>query len=103
MYARRVTLSGPAESLTDDQVKTAAGFFDHFARKPGHLGGHLLVDRKNGCFCATSFWESTEAMDETFKNAESAAGRMAEAIGTELGASIFRSSRSSGSSPPRQR
>ena len=80
MYARRVTLIGPAENMTDAQVRTAAGFFDHFARNPGHLGGHLLVDREKGCFCATSFWESTEAMDETFKSAESAARRMTQVI-----------------------
>ena len=80
MYARRVTLTGPAKNLTDDQIRTAAGFFDHFARKPGHLGGHLLVDREQGCFCATSFWESAEAMDSTLKDVEIAARRMTDVI-----------------------
>ena len=85
MHARRVTLSGPPEPLTQNKIALAASMFDHFARQDGHHGGHLLVNREEGCFCATSFWESTEAMEQTLGSVEAAAARLCQTIWGESG------------------
>lgn len=86
MLARQVTLRGPAEALTDNKVNLAASMFNHFARQPGHCGGHLLVKQDQGLFSATSFWETAEAMNDTIKTAESAAARMCTTIWGKCGA-----------------
>ena len=80
MQARRVTLSGPPEQLTEGKLSAAASMFNHFARQDGHRGGHLLVNREEGCFIATSFWDNADAMKRTLSRAESAAKSLCETI-----------------------
>lgn len=80
LWARRMTMSGPAADLDDRKITIAASLFRHFSDQPGHSGGHVLVDRETGTFCATSFWSSLEALDATMSRARSAAAQMCETI-----------------------
>ena len=80
MWARRVTLFGPPEALDDRKITLTSNLFRHFSNQEGHLGGHLLVQRDKGLFCATSFWETSAAMDRTLESARSAAARMCQTI-----------------------
>ena len=79
IWARRVTLSGPPGALDDRKVTIAASLFAHFSQQDGHLGGHLLVQREHGRFCATSFWE-LPSLERTMNSVQSAAKQMCETI-----------------------
>lgn len=80
LWARRMTLSGPPEDLDERQITIAASFFRHFSDQPGHAGGHVLVDRKTGTFCATSFWSSLDALEATMSKTQTASKRLSETI-----------------------
>lgn len=80
LWARQVTMSGPPDSLHDRHITIVANLFGHFSSQDGHAGGHLLVDRDAGIVSATSFWETTEALERTLGSVESAAGRMCRTI-----------------------
>ena len=80
MWARRVTLSGPPDALDARKITIAASLFIHFSQQDGHFGGHLLVQRDFGRFCATSFWETHGALERTMNSAQSAARQMSETI-----------------------
>lgn len=79
IWARRVTLSGHPDALDDRKVTIAASLFTHFSQQAGHLGGHLLVQRDFGRFCATSFWE-LPSLERTMNSVQSAAKQMSETI-----------------------
>lgn len=80
LWVRRVTMCGPAEALDDRKITIAASLFNHFSKQDDHLGGHLLVQRKDGRFCATSFWGTETSMEHTLVNVESAAAQMCTTI-----------------------
>ena len=80
IWARRVTLFGSSEALDDRKIALTSNLFQHFSNQAEHLGGHLLVQRDKGLFCATSFWETSAAMDRTSESARSAAARMCQTI-----------------------
>ena len=80
IWARRVTLSGPSEALDARKITIASSLFIHFSQQQGHFGGHLFVQRDNGCFCATSFWETRSSLESTMDSARFAAKQMCESI-----------------------
>jgi hypothetical protein len=80
MWARRVTLSGPPDALDDRKVTLVSNLFVRFSQQVGHGGGHLMVQRDRGVICATSFWETSSAMDRTMESARSAAQQMCQTI-----------------------
>ena len=86
VLARRITLSGPANDFDDRRLMTTASLFHNFTRQPGHLGGHVLVNRESGCLSATSFWDSRSDVASSMENVENSAARMCELMWGDLGA-----------------
>lgn len=80
MWARRVTLRGPPDALDDRKVILFSNLFVRFSQQDGHAGGHLMVQRDRGVICATSFWETSSAMDRTMGSVRSAANQMCQTI-----------------------
>ena len=86
VQARRITLSGPANDFDDRGLMTTASVFHNFARQPGHIGGHVLVNRESGHLSATSFWDSRSDAAPSMENVENSAARMCELMWGDLGA-----------------
>ncbi len=85
IYARRVSISGPTGAVSDRQLETAASLFRHFSRQRGHLGGDVLVADDRSKFCATSYWDSREAVAATMNKARGAAENTAVSLWGDRG------------------
>lgn len=86
-WARTLVVSGPPEGLTDEQIAAVATLRQHFYRRDGYLGSHLLVDKENGVIRSTGFWATREDLERSRASAEQLGERLRKTLWDDAGTS----------------